>query len=323
MEVVARAGRQVVYDGRWAGIFATPRRGLAILRLTRVLPASVSSRRRRGSAESERTRPACARTSARVIRITRSLAPSPWRRVVLLSLLLLVTACTPPPILRPREGAQAGSTPGRLESRPPPTLVAAVSLQSTSTASPSLQLPSPSPSPSPAASPAGSPSSPPIITGLQPAPGSVLPPGDIAVGARVIGSSDLTDVVFFVDDEPVPIDMSGPPTRMKTVTMVRAFSPGQHLLRIQARDERGAMGGYRWEFTAGTARQALPTSPPRPTEVAEPTATPFPIPTRRPTSTPVPKPGEPKPAEPKPAGATPAVQPIILPAAKPAITPMP
>ena len=185
-------------------------------------------------------------------------------------------------------------------------------------------LASPSPSPGIAASPAGSPGAFPVISGLQPAPGVTLPAGDVAISARVSASSDIADIIVYIDGEPIPIDMSGPPVRVKTVSMVRAFTLGQHELRIQARDDRGQLGGYRWQFTIGTARQTAPTSAPRPAAPEEPTATPFVVPTRRPTITLVPRPPlqTPGPA-PKPAiqPAAPTTVPVLIPAVKPAGTP--
>ena len=47
----------------------------------------------------------------------------------------------------------------------------------------------------------------------QPAagPGATLPPGDIVIGARVTGSSDLTDIIAYVDGEAIPIDLGAAP----------------------------------------------------------------------------------------------------------------
>jgi hypothetical protein len=224
-----------------------------------------------------------------------------WKRgLVLLAVPLILGCGTPPPITRPREGAPpiAGGTPVRLESAlPPPTLAAAGALASTATPTAAPEPPpSPSPEPPVAASPVSSPGVSPIISGLQPAPGSNLPAGDVVIGARVTGSSDLVDVTAFVDGEPVPVDLEGPAIRVKTVSFVRTFGGGTHEIRIQARDQHGQLGGYRWQFSVGAPRQ--PVAPPTsraptatPAVRAVPQRTQVPIPTRIPTRPPTGGPG--------------------------------
>jgi hypothetical protein len=175
----------------------------------------------------------------------------------------------------------------RLENAVPPTLSAGSSLLQTAT--PTVMLgPPPSPSPGIAASPApsGSPGLSPIISGLQPAPGATLPAGDVVISARVSGSTDLVDVTAFVDGEAVTVEPVGPSVRVKIVSFVRTFLGGTHEVRIQARDEKGQLGGYRWQFTVGAARQPAEapttTKPVAPTSAVQ-TRTPIPLPTRRPT----------------------------------------
>jgi hypothetical protein len=203
---------------------------------------------------------------------------------------LLLVACTTPPVQRPREGAApiAGGTPLRLENVAPPTLASARSLVQTATPIPAEE---PSPSPVVALSPA-SPGLSPIISGLQPAPGASLPPGDIVISARISGTADLVDVTAFVDGDAIPIEPMGPAVRTRTVSFVRTLASGSHEVRIQARDERNQLGGYRWQFSVGAGRNltAAPAAPPAPT-AAKPAAptpaiqvrTPPPLPTRRPT----------------------------------------
>lgn len=209
-----------------------------------------------------------------------------WRHAVLATLLLGAAACAPRPVERPREGAPpiVGGTPVRLENLAPPTLAPAANLVATAT--PTAEPPAP-PSPSPlpvAASPAASPGLYPIISGLQPAPGASLPPGDVVIGARVTGSSDLVDIVAYLDGEPITIDVGGPEVRVKTISLVRTLAAGTHEVRIQARDAHGQLGGYRWQFTVGAGRSAPAAPTARPT-AASPTRTPVPVPTRRPTAT--------------------------------------
>ena len=181
--------------------------------------------------------------------------------------------------------AAAGSS---ARSGPPPTLAPAAAL---------LTTPTPGPAPTAAASPVAavpspSPSIYPIISNLQPAPGATLPVGDVVIGARVTTAIDLVDLVLILNDEPVPQDVSRPNERVKSVSMVRSLAAGTYDVRIQARDQQGQLGGYRWQFTVGAGgRQAGPTAPPRPT-IAVPTVgppstpalfrTPLPSPTPRP-----------------------------------------
>jgi hypothetical protein len=224
-----------------------------------------------------------------VARIDTRDAVLPWRRGAVLVALMLLVGCNAPPVQRPREGAPpiGASTPVRLENVLPSTLAPAGNLNPTPTPEP----PPPSPPPAVAASPAASPGSPglyPIVSGLQPAPGATLPAGDVVIGARVTGSSDLTDITAFIDGEAVTIDLEGPPVRVRTVSFVRSFASGTHEIRIQARDDRGQLGGYRWQFSIGAPRQPAAVPEPKPAVAPTPTSplitrTPLPLPTRRPT----------------------------------------
>jgi hypothetical protein len=219
---------------------------------------------------------------------------------------LLLVACTTPPVQRPREGAPpvAGGTPVRLENVVPPTLTSASRLVQTAT-----PIGGDAPSPSPAITLSPVPGLSPIISGLQPAPGASLPPGDVVISARISGSADLVDVTAFVDGDAIPIEPMGPAVRTRTVSFVRTLAAGSHEVRIQARDDRNQLGGYRWQFSVGAGRNptAAPAVPPAPT-AAKPAAptpaiqvrTPPPLPTRRPTVVlPVtPAPGAPVPTKP-------------------------
>ncbi len=207
-------------------------------------------------------------------------------RAVLLSVLLL-TACDAGPVQRPREGAApiSGGTPIRLASIPPPTLAAVSSLSRTATP---VELAEASPSPGIGGSPgiAGSPGLAPIVSGLQPAPGASLPAGDVVISARVSGTSDLVDVTAFLNGEAVDLDPVGPSIKVRTVSFVRPLVGGVHEIRIQARDQKGQLGGYRWQFSVGGGRQATgaaATPIPAPPTATLPVRTPPPIPTRRPT----------------------------------------
>jgi hypothetical protein len=113
-------------------------------------------------------------------------------------------------------------------------------------------------------------------------------------------------VTAFVDGDAIPIEPMGPAVRTRTVSFVRTLAAGSHEVRIQARDDRNQLGGYRWQFSVGAGRNPAAV-PPAPT-VARPAAqtpaiqvrTPPPLPTRRPTVVlPVtPAPGAPVPTKP-------------------------
>ncbi|MGE3269860.1 MAG: hypothetical protein AB7P40_14000 [Chloroflexota bacterium] len=202
-------------------------------------------------------------------------------------MLTLLVACEQRPVERPLEGARpvVGGTSVRLENIVPPTLAPALSLVSTQTPTPAQEA-APSPSPGLVANPASSPGIAPIISGLLPAPGAMVPAGDVVVAARVTGSSKLVDIMAIIDDEPVPIDLGAREVWVKALSLVRTFAVGTHEIRIQARDERGQIGGYRWQFNVGSLRQPTTIILDRPAASDGPTATPFPIPTRRPTIAP-------------------------------------
>jgi len=211
-----------------------------------------------------------------------------WPALVLM-LAFLLGACARPTD-RPREGAEpvaAGSPASRLLSEPPLTLVPPPSLLGTSTPEPASDPP---PTAIPSSGPRASPGVYPIISSIQPPPGAELQPGEIAIGARVTGSSNLVDVVAFVDGEPFEPSLGSPAGRSLVISFNRQLSPGTHEVRVQARDEQGQMGGYRWQFTVGP-RQApsVPTRVPLPT-LAPPTPR---GPTQRlaPAPSPAPKPG--------------------------------
>jgi hypothetical protein len=205
----------------------------------------------------------------------------------LLAGLLVILACARPPVDRPREGAQpsgVGGSSGRLVADVPPTLAPAASLLTTPT-----PVPQASPAPPAANSPVASPGIYPVISQIRPSPGAELPPGDVTIGARVIGSSPLIEVQAFVDGELVPAGVGSSPGTTVTLSFVRQMPAGTHEVRIQARDARGQVGGYRWSFVVGE-RQPLPT----PTRAAPASPRPLPtftLPTLVPRVAPVASPG--------------------------------
>jgi hypothetical protein len=213
-------------------------------------------------------------------------------RLALAACLLLLVACVNRAPERPREGAAPviGGTPVRIEGGgAPPTLAVSSAFQPTPTPL-SFATPGAATSPGPliAASPAASPGQYPVISSLLPAPGATLPPGDIVIGARITGSSDLTDIIAYVDGEAIQIPVGGPSARLKVVNLVRTLAVGSHEVRIQARDQHGQLGGYRWQFTVTPGGRAGADPTPRPTLGELPTRTPLPVPTRRSIITPLP-----------------------------------
>ena len=209
------------------------------------------------------------------------------QQIALAVALLVLVACDFKPPERPREGAPpiGRSTPVRLEAIAPPTLAPASSLSLTPTELP-FAAPA-SPSPAIAASPVGSPGLYPIISSLLPSPGATLPPGDVVIGARITGSSDLVDIVAYVDGEAVPVDVGGQAVRTKVINLVRTLAAGSHEIRIQARDDHGQLGGYRWQFVVGSALRPPATTSLQPQTPLQ-TRTPLPVPTRRPLPTAIP-----------------------------------
>ena len=213
----------------------------------------------------------------------------PSGRVLAIALvgLLLVAACARPTD-RPRDGAEPiapGARAGRLQPEPPPTLAPAANLVTTPTPWPTTAAPPP------AASPASSPGIYPIISNIQPTPGSSLPPGEIVIGARVTGSSNLVDVRAVVDGEPFQPPLGTSPSRSLVFSFVRQLADGPHEVRVEARDERGQAGAYRWQFTVGPrpppptiARPPAPTmADPLPTFTVPRLATPLPRATAAPS----------------------------------------
>ena len=206
---------------------------------------------------------------------------------------LLAGGCARPPErpldgARPLEGARPGSTGGAsAQAGPPPTLASAASLRTTPTPAPTATLPLPSPLPvAGAASP--SPSVYPIVSNFQPAPGASLPAGDVVVGARVTTSTELVELVVFLNDEPIPQDLSRPSERVRGVSLVRTLAAGAYEVRIQARDRLGQLGEYRWQFNVGDgSRRAGATPPPRAPN-ALPTVGPPTVPTPSRTAAPSP-----------------------------------
>ncbi len=176
---------------------------------------------------------------------------------------------------RPRDGALpwlAGTPSEGLVVQPPPTLVAPIVQRPPSTAIPARTVGT-STTPTPVPPISAGPSRPalpgvyPLITNLQPAPGAAVPPGNVIIGARVTGGSDLVDVAAFVNGTSIEPLFDGSPGRTFVLSFVLWFPIGMHEVRVEARNDQGQMGSYRWYFSVGP-RQPLPT-------VAAPTMVPL------------------------------------------------
>jgi hypothetical protein len=205
----------------------------------------------------------------------RRILPKSARLSVALGLTLLVAACMRPAD-RPREGADPGkpsiSSPAAVEI--PPTLAPAAA-----------QAPSPPTaiaSPSATARPAGSPGAIPVISGIQPAPNASVPAGPVTIAARVAASAPLVDVTITLNGEPLRAE-SGPVQGANlNWQVVRTLATGTYEVRVQARDETGALGGYRWQFTV--AANPTPTVA-GPAPIVKPAAPkPVPAPSPKPAS---------------------------------------
>lgn len=184
-------------------------------------------------------------------------APTPsWP--LLLGALLLALGCGRP-IDRPLEGAPPvdARASRSLDIEPPPTLTPPQLAQ----AVPSpivIALPSPSPSPTAAAGWRI-----PVMSRLLPIPNTSVPAGNVEIGARVSGSTDLAEVTLLVDGAPVQPEIAAQSPLVWLVSYTGRLSPGRHEVRISARDREGRIGGYRWSFEVEAPAQASPTARPR------------------------------------------------------------
>jgi hypothetical protein len=233
----------------------------------------------RAARRRDRRRPA--RTRKLLVRL--SLSADSWRRALphVLAGALLAAACSRP-VDRPRDGAAPlapGAPVAPLLPAPPPTLQPAANLLATPTPGPTTVPPTQTP----VASPVRMPGVYPILSNMQPTPGSALPPGQVVIGARVTGPSNLVEVLAFVNGEPLPVPPATPPSRTTTVSFVRQLEVGTYEVRIEARDDRGQSGDQRWQFTVGPRQP-----PPVPTRAA-PLPT-FAVPTLPPLDRPLPSP---------------------------------
>lgn len=171
--------------------------------------------------------------------------------------LALLLACSRP-LDRPLEGARpplAGEGAGSRLIEPPPTLVLATA---TPTAPLPIVLPAVSPSPSPALAGRN-----PILSGLLPAPESQVVPGPVNIGARISASTDLTQVSLTLDGAPVQPRITTQDARTWLVAYTSTLAAGKHEVRVNASDQDGRAGGYRWQFGVQARPEASPAAPAR------------------------------------------------------------
>jgi hypothetical protein len=187
-------------------------------------------------------------------------APRRSARLPLLLGLALLLACGRP-AARPLEGAppvREDYTPVARSSAPPPTLVAAARAQ------PAVSLPRPivAAVASPLASPSPSLGRVPIISGLLPAPDSVVSPGAVTIAARISGDADLSEASLTVDGAPVQPNISRSTLRTWVLSYTARLDIGKHEARLNARDLDERVGGYRWQFDVQVRMPITPAARP-------------------------------------------------------------
>jgi hypothetical protein len=175
--------------------------------------------------------------------------------------ILAIASCTRP-VDRPREGAQpvlSGGPAGALQPVPPPTVAPAPTINAP---------PPPEPPPAPTAPAALTKSGGlyPLVTNMQPAPNTSVPPGDVTIAARVTGAGNLVEVRAFVGDEPYQPALPGQPARSAALSFIRRLDIGTYEVRIEARDDQGQARTHGWQFSVG-ARRLPPTLTPAPDDV--------------------------------------------------------
>lgn len=172
--------------------------------------------------------------------------------VVALAFAAALAACSRP-IDRPLEGARPGPG-GTSKTDVPPT----VSPPNAQTREP-IVIAASTPPPSPTTA-----GRPPIISGLLPPADAAIAPGQVNLGARVAGSSDLVEVSLWLDNVLLRPQVTQQDTRTWSVSVSHQFEgPGKHSLRISAKDQDGRVGGFQWSFDIGGAAGPSPQAKPR------------------------------------------------------------
>ncbi len=102
------------------------------------------------------------------------------------------------------------------------------------------------------------PESEPIIYGLIPAEGAVVPEGELSrAGATIETRRDVRvqSVKVFVDGERRPAALMGPTRYLQSASVdVMDLEPGFHSLLVVATDSKGRAGGYSWTFLVVAGR---------------------------------------------------------------------
>jgi hypothetical protein len=194
--------------------------------------------------------------------------------------LVLTLACSRP-LDRPLEGAPPvrGAQPPAPFVEPPPTLTAPA--YSSDLPPPPPAIPMPSPSPSPALAGRN-----PILSGLLPAPDALVPPGPVSIGARIVASAELADVVLLLNGSTVQPEVTPRDLTTWVVAYTGRLDIGKHEVRLNAKDREGRAGGYRWQFEVKPRSQASTPTPP----ATQPAPTQTPASRTRGTQTPPPRP---------------------------------
>jgi hypothetical protein len=170
--------------------------------------------------------------------------------------LVLTLACSRP-LDRPLEGAPPvhGAQPPASLVEPPPTLTAPPYSSDVPPLPPAILVPSPSPSPALAGRN-------PILSGLVPAPDALVPPGLVSIGARIVASTELADIVLLLDGSSVQPEVTPRDPRTWVVAYIGKLDIGKHEVRLNAKDREGRAGGYRWQFEVQPRSPAPTATPP-------------------------------------------------------------
>jgi hypothetical protein len=174
----------------------------------------------------------------------------------------------------------------------------------------------------------------PILRAVQPAPNAEVFGNEIRMSVQVQGINKLVEVTATLNGEPRSLEVMGRDERNWTAFFNEKLAPGEHEVRMVARDERGLSGGARWQFRVvpESERPPSPTpvataalGPARPKPQPTPTATPqqrtppSATATSKPTSAPTPRP-QASPTRVPPTSAPPAKPTVTRTAAPPTPT---
>lgn len=156
-----------------------------------------------------------------------------------------------------------------------------------------------------------------VLRSIQPAPNAEVDAGEVRIAALIQTFGNLATISVTLNGRPVEAEVSVGHERNWMAFFSESLEPGEHDVRVVARDSTGRSGDLEWRFKVlpNGETSASPTASPMPTpalapQPPKPQATPTPAPKPQPSPTPTPRPQ---------ASATPAAKapPTPTPAAKP------